>query len=332
MSDGSPSQSPFEAGAGGASHHATEAFELLGNETRLAILLALWEAYVPHAEGNGVPFSDLRDRVGIRDSGQFNYHLGKLEGRFIEKTDNGYELRRSGRKLVQSIISGTGIEDPTLEPTEIDVPCPECGAPTAITYDNVYAYHVCTECAGGGDLGDEHPSGVLRAWTFEPTGLSNRTAEEVFTASTIKNFGRIAMRFEEICPDCSGPVEWSLDLCEDHDVESGQRCSNCGRSEGIRVRETCTVCKSAGHGSPGIKVLFHPAVISFFYDRGIEIGFTGSLDYAEVIGILGLVEEFEEEILSTDPPKILVTMTHEGDELHLILDRNMNVIEVSGSS
>lgn len=332
MADGTPSKSPREAASGGVGHHATDAFELLGNETRLAILLALWEAYVPHSEGNGVPFSDLRERVGIRDSGQFNYHLGKLEGRFIKKSENGYELRRSGRKLVQSIISGTGIEEPTLEPTEIDVPCPECGAPTAITYENVFAYQVCTECPGFGDPRDEHPAGVLVAWTFEPTGLSSRSAEEVFTASTIKNFGRIAMRFEEICPDCSGPVEWSLDICENHEVVSGQRCPNCGRSNAILVRETCTVCKSAGHGSPGIKVLLHPAVISFYYEHGVEIGFTGSLDFEDISRILALVKEFEEEVLSTDPPRIRVTASHEGDELHLTLDQDMNVIEVSGNS
>lgn len=332
MDDGTPSNSIRAAASGGVGLHATEAFELLGDETRLAILLALWEAQVPHSAGKGVPFSDLRERVGVRDSGQFNYHLGKLEERFIKKSEDGYELRRSGRKLIQSIISGTGIEEPTLDPTEIDVPCPECGAPTAIAYENVYVYQLCTECPGFGDPGDDHPSGVLVAWTFEPTGLSNRSAEEVFTASTIKNFARIVMRFEEICPDCSGPVEWSLDICEEHEDGSGQRCPNCGRTDAIQVRETCTVCKSAGHGSPGIKVLFHPAVISFFYDRGVEVGFTGSLDFEDVIGILALVEAFEEEVLSIDPPRIRVTVTHEGDELRLTLDQDMDVIEVSGNS
>lgn len=332
MADTNPSQSPLETAAGSAGSHTADAFELLANETRLAILLALWEAAVPHADHSGVPFSDLRERVGMRDSGQFNYHLGKLEDRFVRKTENGYELRRTGRKLVQSIIAGTGINEPTLEPTEIDAPCPRCGAPTAITYDNAYVYQVCTECSGEGDVGDEHPAGMLIGWTFEPTGLTNRTAEEVFTASTIKNFGRIAMRFEEICPECSGPVEWSLDICEEHEVPSLSECPNCGRADAILVRETCTVCKSGGYGSPGIKVLLHPAVISFFYERGVEIGFTGDTDYDDVIRTLALVEEFQEEVVSTDPPRVRITVYHDDDELVLTLDEDMNVVEVSGNS
>ena len=46
-----------------------EAFALLGNETRMDILQALWEAHDPFAERNGLAFSGLFDRVGITDSG-----------------------------------------------------------------------------------------------------------------------------------------------------------------------------------------------------------------------------------------------------------------------
>jgi hypothetical protein len=123
----------------------------------------------------------------VRDPGNFNYQLRKLEERFIQKSDDGYALRRTGRKFVQSIIAGAGIEDPTLDPTEIDARCSECGAPTAITSENLFVYRICTDCSGWDDSGDEHPSGVRFAWTFEPTGRSNRSAEEVFTASTIKH-------------------------------------------------------------------------------------------------------------------------------------------------
>ncbi|NIQ52585.1 MAG: hypothetical protein GWN85_03630, partial [Gemmatimonadetes bacterium] len=54
---------------------ATEAFSLLANETRLGILLAIWEEQVPLAEDNTVPFSRLFERVAIEDRGNFSYHL-----------------------------------------------------------------------------------------------------------------------------------------------------------------------------------------------------------------------------------------------------------------
>lgn len=99
-------ESPLEATAGVAGPRASDAFELLANETRLAILLALWEAYEPFGTGGGLTFSELRDRVGMRDSGQFNYHLGKLEGEFVQSTDGGYKLRPAGEKITRAVIGG----------------------------------------------------------------------------------------------------------------------------------------------------------------------------------------------------------------------------------
>lgn len=69
--------SPLEAAAGAAGPHATEAFGLLANETRLAVLLALWEAYDPHADQNAVPFSRVLNRVETDDPGNLTYHLEK---------------------------------------------------------------------------------------------------------------------------------------------------------------------------------------------------------------------------------------------------------------
>lgn len=332
MVDTNVSESPLEAAAGAAGPHATDAFGLLGNQTRLAIMLALWEAYDPRAEANAVAFSELRDRVGIRQGSQFNYHLDKLVGTFVRKTDDGYELRRSGRMLVQSIIAGIGFEEPAFEPTEIDAACKFCGAPTEISYENVYVYQSCTDCQGVTGIGGEHPDGSLVAWTFEPTGLADRSAEEVSAASTVKTFSRIALRFQGICPACSGPVEWSLEICEDHDPAADEACLDCGRRKAILAREICSVCKSSGAGPPGIKVLLHPAVVSFFYQRGMEVGFTGSTDFEDVVRTLELAESFDEEVVSADPARIRVTIAHDGDELHLLLDEEMSVVDVTERS
>jgi len=332
MEDSDSTESPLAAAAGVAGPHATDTFTLLGDETRLAILLALWEAYEPHTEHNAVSFSELRERVGLRQGTQFNYHLDKLVGRFVRKTDDGYELRRPARKLVQSIIAGTGIEEVRFEPTEIDASCEFCGASTAITYENSYVYQVCTNCRGEAAPGEAHPSGLLIAWTFEPTGVSDRTAEELFAASTIKNLSRIGLRFENVCPECSGRVEWSLDICEDHDPASDGVCPHCGSAQAIIARETCSVCKSSGRGSPGIKVLLHPAVIAFYYDHGIEIGFTGTTAVTDVIRMLELVEAFEEEVVSQDPPRVRVTASCDDDELRLLLDERLNVIDTTEST
>lgn len=328
MTEPDTDESPLEAAAGAAGPHTTEAFAVLGNETRLAILLALWEAYDPLAERNVLSFSELREAVGVRQGAQFNYHLDKVVGRFVRKTDAGYELRRSGLILVQSIIAGIGTEDPTLERTEIDDTCEFCGASVVITYANRYVYRACTECGGFADPEDEHPQGALSAWTLEPTGLAGRSAQDAYVASTIRTYGWIVMRFEGLCPLCSGQVEWSIEACENHTTAATEDCPNCGRKRAVLARETCTVCKSAGTGPPGIKVLFHPAVVAFCYDHGIEVGFTGTTDFDDVVRITKLVETFEETVISMDPLRISITIPLEDDELQLTLDGSMNVLDV----
>lgn len=306
-----------------------EAFALLGNETRLAILLALWEAYDPHEAGNEVSFSALREAVGVRQGAQFNYHLEKVVGQFVEKREDGYRLRRSGLMLVQSIIAGTATDDPDFEEAHIDAECPFCGAQTIVTYANRNVYQVCSECEGAGESTDEHPDGTLVGWTMEPTGLAGRGPEELFTASTIKTFARIGLRFEGICPECSGPVEWSMDVCEEHEDRDGEPCPSCGHMYAIIAKEVCRRCKSSGYGSPGIKTLFHPAVVSFLYEHGTEVGFTSTTDFEDVITVLDLVKDFEEVVVSTDPLRIEVIIPQGDAELRVRLDRDMNVLEVT---
>jgi hypothetical protein len=100
-----------------------EGFEVLGNETRMEILRALGEA------GGPLQFSELRERVGVRDSGQFNYHLERVVGQFVRKGEDGYALRQAGRRVVEVILSGAVTETPVVEPTRIDHPCHYCGSP-----------------------------------------------------------------------------------------------------------------------------------------------------------------------------------------------------------
>ena len=53
-------ESPLESAIGAVDSETVEAFKLVGNEIRLAILLVLWEAYDrPDATDNAVSFMRL---------------------------------------------------------------------------------------------------------------------------------------------------------------------------------------------------------------------------------------------------------------------------------
>src|SRR6056297_2375241 len=87
----------------------SEAFALFADETRVAIVEALAEQM--SAEGtDGLSFADLRRAVGVRDAGQFNYHLSKLCDRFVVKRDGKYYPRYAVLRLVGAIHEGSFTE------------------------------------------------------------------------------------------------------------------------------------------------------------------------------------------------------------------------------
>lgn len=119
-----------------------QAFAALGNETRIEILRALGDVEQP------LSFSELHDRIEMRDSSQFNYHLEKLVGHFVRKSEAGYALRRAGRRVIEAVLSGAVTQAPVVGRTEVDHPCHLCGAPIEVTFHEERVELYCTTCAG----------------------------------------------------------------------------------------------------------------------------------------------------------------------------------------
>lgn len=325
MSNGSSSQSPLESAAGAAGPPAIRAFELLSNETRLAILVALWEAYEPFEADDGLRFSELRDRVGTRDSGRFNYHLEKLEGHFVESTADGYELREAGLKFVRAVIGGAGIEDRTLEPREIDMTCQLCGGDVEVVYDDGWVYNRCTDCEGYWTEGDDGPAGQLSKFSLDPAGLTDRSPDEVYAAAWVQGFQKLYTMIEGVCGTCSGPVERWLDVCTDHETE--QLCSNCGRRPRVSARFRCTVCKEWGQTPPGSIAKYHPKGAAFYYEHGVALQY-GFNDIEQINERLerGTTET---EVLSDDPPRVRVHLRLDDDEMWIEFDEDLTVTDTS---
>jgi hypothetical protein len=322
MTDENSPGSPLETVAGTAGQRAIEAFSILGNETRLSTLLALWDAYEPWTTENGLSFSELRERLGRPDSGQFNYHLGKLEGQFVRKTDEGYELRRAGRRLVQTIIAGTGLEDRSLDPTEIEEDCYLCGAPTMVVYEDEMLFHVCTECDGLLSY-EDRPGGVIRGSEFTPAGFTDRSPTEMLNASWTG--GKLQFGLGGVCDLCLGPMDRWLYVCPDHADEGV--CPTCEFRVPVRARFRCTVCKHNHEMRPLILVLDHPAVVAFYYDHGVALQYEAGVDFHPLVS-MNFRELHHQELVSEDPPLVRVTIEYEGDELRLTLDERLDVVEM----
>jgi len=334
MDDVRSTESPLEAIGRTVGPETTEAFKLLADETRLAILLALWEEYDTPPDDN-VPFSRLLDRVDYDTRGNFSYHLEKLEGRFVtQHTERGgYELRTAGLNLVRSIIAGTGIDDVSVEDAELDESCPVCDAPTTtINYHDGVVLWTCTECDGvspgvsmWGEL-KNHMRGVVGLTQFEPAGVVDRTPEELRAASWVASHQRARSMVSGLCPTCSGSVDSRLEYCRDHDPHGG--CDNCGWLLRLLAHFECRTCEDHVVVDPKRLPLFHPTVVAFYDDHGISTRVRTD-DLGSARRLFDLMTDHDGEIVSEDPLRVAITASADGDEVRVTIDDTASIIDVS---
>lgn len=326
MSKAGPAELSLDGIVSDVGSQTTEAFALLADETRLAILLALWDAYDPQSETSTVRFSDIFERVDYDDPGNLRYHLEKLQGQFIrqEASGEGYKIRTTGLKFVRSILAGAGVQDAAVEPTEIDQGCPFCGAPTTISYRDGLVIHACTECAGS-DPDRATIEGLLSMVPFDPAGLTNRSPEEIRAASIVATVRGTQTLFDGLCPACSGPVDGWFDFCPNH--ETSGTCDHCGSKHVARASFECRICRNHKIEPPEGLALMHPAVISFYEEHGISTRLRAD-DIETVNRFYELLDGHEVEVVSEEPLRIEVTISHDKDEIRLLFDDTVKVVDI----
>lgn len=296
-----------------------EAFALLGNDTRVGILQALWDAFESGTGDNALPYSALFGQVDIDDSGNFSYHLEKLTGPFVRRTDEGYELKQTGINVVRAVVTGAVTDDPAFAPTEVDVACPRCDAPVEVAYADEFLNVSCTTCDGRSRWNDE--PGHLFGALVPPVGVDQHPVEEAFRAAVTYSLHEITILHEGVCPHCLGAVETTVDACFDH--EPGETwCPSCDRFEMADVWLVCSTCKRSIPPPAPLVVLHHPAVTTFYHEHGVEHRFATWETVARSFDV-------GEELLSEDPLRMRFSVPAEDDEIRLTLDDELDVLDVA---
>lgn len=271
-----------------------EAFSVIGNETRLSILEALWEA-----SERPVSFSDLHGRVGMRDSAQFNYHLKQLLGQFVVRTDDGYDLRHAGESVIQAVLSGSFNQNPDGR-FDVEGECVTCEGALDARYRDEHIAISCSDC------GQRHGE-----YAFPPGGLDGRTDEEVLAAFDQRVRHLHCLAADGVCPACNGRMETTVhyedECCLRLDLQVDHRCVRC------RHR----LCSTAG-----LRLLEHSEVVSFYRAHGTDLG---SIPYWR---LPWCVSDEYVTTLSEDPWRLRVRIPLDDEELHVDLDGDLDVSEV----
>ena len=271
-----------------------DAFALIGNETRLSILEALWRA-----DDGPVRFSVLNEMVGMRDSAQFNYHLGKLTDQYVRKTEDGYELRTAGAKVVRAVLAGSFTEHPRREPFTTDDGCTRCGEALVASYDEEMLALDCPDC------GRAHGE-----YSFPPGGLNDRTNKEVLEAFDQRVRHLHCLAKDGVCPECSGRMQTTIS-------DEGECCLGVG----LRADHVCEQCNHSLCSAVGLSLLDRSPVVAFHRDHGIDLGATPywKFDWC--------VSDDHTTVQSTDPWELELAIDLDDERLHATLDGDLSLVE-----
>lgn len=262
-----------------SNREAVELFGLLANETRMAAMRALWEA------DESLSFSAVARRGGIRDTGNFSYHLNRLQPAFVRKRDDRYTITRAGKVALTAVLAGRFTGQSTTPSVELDRACPLCGEPVSLTRDDDTLLVACSACPGV-FRGRDGTTWLSKLW-LPPAG-ERATPTETLDAAFQWTYSRNWAIALGTCPECSGQVEPRARGCPDHDRADGL-CGVCDCRYGVLATQRCTTCHTTATNLPIVPLLTDDRVRSFFNTLGIyPMQFTmpavGALfDYAETI-------------------------------------------------
>lgn len=247
-----------------------------------------------------MPFSDLLDSIDVRDSGQFNYHLGKLVPQFVRTAEDGYELTFAGEQVIGAAVSGVYTDtDVTVEAIDIGG-CLDCGDTIEARYEAGWLDIECVDYDMV--ITDGLPAPPVLAASHDPENLPR-----VFNRFLLTRTQSVA---RGLCQYCGGRVESSLDTESCYGPFVQQSCQACGAEVGTSVQAL---------------VLDHPAVVSFLYEDDIDTRET-------MVWNLDWLFDTDVTVAKEDPLRVELRIEQDDKRLEPTLDETLSVMDVARSS
>lgn len=269
-------------------------FETVTSESRVAILRALAERAASTPESPTLSFSALREAAGVGDSGNFNYHLDRLQPEFVRSTDGGYGLTPAGVELVGTLRAGVAPAD-DRGPVPLDQDCQLCESALSVTYEGGVLAVTC-------ENGHAQPRG-----TVPPAAVADRSlvaAAELLVVRTVQQSTYVR---RGVCPICYGDMSVSQVTFDAAPPTAAQG-----------FRGTCDDCGMVYGGPTGSFLLDQPAVVKFCLDRGVDP--RGEGYWETELPVVG------GEVVDRDPLRLTVTETLDGDRLRVTVDDSLTVV------
>lgn len=282
-----------------------DVFRTIGNETRLEVLGAIFEA-----DEAVVPFSEIKDRVSIRDSGNLAYHLDRLAGRFVEHVDGeGYALSPAAYHVLYVVLTDVLGDGSTRLCEPIGEACPTCTASLRITYDGNRASIECHGCET-----------VFKRRTIHPTAVRSRDPSGAATVVDACVRSDLRLLISGVCPYCQGHAQHSL--IPETTLNEAIRAYERDETDGAYVQFECHHC-TASFVVPAAMLLYElPDAASYFADHGTRLRsvpfwrtFAWNADGGATV--------------SEDEPRLHISVMLEDESLTVAFDEALRPVEVT---
>lgn len=271
-----------------------DAFGLLADETRLAIVESLVDRTL-QSMGEPVAFSDIRRAVGVDDAGKFNYHLGKLQPQFIQKTDDGYLPRFAALEAIRTARSGAITELPEERRGELPTPCPSCGDPLVGVHEGS---RVTVRC----DTHDTFFQSIV-----PPRTAAERSVQEVVEYASRETQRDIEKVVDGVCMLCGGPIESTVPDTSSSFDDGGH----------LVAGFDCQHCVYRLHIPVPVALTSHPAVVAHHWNNGVDIRYDPFFSPE-------FVDPEYTTLVSEDPFEAEVEVACGGQSIRLSVDGELN--------
>jgi len=248
---------------------------------------------------DGIGFTALRDAVGLRDNGRFNYHLDALRDHLVAHDDERYRLTPAGCEAAHLLTTGHLDAPSRRRPLQVRASCQTCGGALALTCRPDRVRIDCADCAWDEEWAVRPP---VAAFTAAPREAADAVDRAIRAAGRALADGH--------CPTCFGTITPALTATETDqrslDVAVEADCEDCGRVT----------------ATPGLLALAHDATAGFFHDNDV------ALTDRAVWGLSFVATDQQTRVRSRDPWRVEVRPQLGTDELVLRVDETASVSAV----
>lgn len=285
-----------------------DAFALAGNEIRMSIIRALGDAGGARGPPATLSFADLRGRVQPQmDSGRFNYHLQQLVDHFVASAEEGYRLTPEGTTLYRSIRAGSFTSHESLSATRLESDCHFCDGSLEALYDDGRFTIRCEDCTH-----------TYHRQTIPPEAIGSDITTELVRRADQHQRHQLLAASRGVCPICVNELHTQL-------LPAGEVTMVGNTTDHVTVfaHASCDHCGHQQYHLIGSLLLYHPAVVSFCYERGVDVTEVPvwELEFATTDRCV--------TIRSRDPWRVVFTLSMDADDLELVLDDSFMLLEIN---